>query len=125
MSEERAGPLLLTVLGGSAAWVLHFLGSYLLVAIACAHAWSGLRATLGIATLVLAGAASWATVRSYRGWRAEAGAMPWDAALSETHGWRAVVLMSGVVLGALATGTILAEGLQSLFVPPCSGSSHT
>jgi hypothetical protein len=122
VSVVRLRALLFALLGGGVAWAAHFLGSYVLVAVGCAAGWSGTRAALVVATLALGAVAGSATLLAYRGWRAEAGVMPWDVALSETHSWRAFLMLSGILLGALATGTILLEGFASLAVPLCSRS---
>jgi hypothetical protein len=122
VSVTRLGGLLFALLGGAVAWAVHFLGSYALVAVGCAAGWDGMRMVLAVATLALGAVAGWATLLALRGWRAEAGAMPWDMALSEAHSWRAFLLLAGILLGALATGTILVEGLASLAVPVCTRS---
>ncbi|HEX5819430.1 MAG TPA: hypothetical protein VFY20_11150 [Gemmatimonadales bacterium] len=122
MSVTSLRGLLFALLGGSVAWAVHFLGSYVLVAVGCAMGWGGMRAALAVATLALAAVAGAATWLAFREWRSEAGVMPWDVALSETHSWRAFLMLSGILLGALATGTILLEGFASLAVPLCSRS---
>ena len=47
------GRLLFALLGGAAAWSLHFLAGYAALAIGCVAGWSGIRAGQAIGTLAL------------------------------------------------------------------------
>ena len=98
------GRTLFAMFGGVAAWTLHFLGSYAVVA---------------IITVVLAALAAWSTLSAWRGWRRVSGGQAWDQALGEPRGWFAWLMTIGVLLGATSVLTILLEGMGALMLPPC------
>ena len=107
---------------GPAAWALHFMGSYALVALACTTGWSGIGAALAVATIVLALLAVASAVVGYRGWRESRAPQQLDAALNEPGGWRAFMTTSGIVLGALSALSIVLQGASTLLAPFCSQS---
>lgn len=114
--------LLFAVLGGAAAWTVHFLGSYAVIAIGCAAGWTAIRPVLAVATLALAAVAVWSAVVALRGWRRVSDHQPWDSALSEPHGWFGFLMLTGVLLSIASAFTIVLEGLPTLIVPVCSPS---
>ncbi|HEX6644402.1 MAG TPA: hypothetical protein VF037_06985 [Gemmatimonadales bacterium] len=116
------GAAAFAALGGPLAWVVHFMGSYVLVALACTTGWEGLGATLAAATVMLAIVAGATTIVGLRGWRRTRAPQRLDAALNEPRGWRAFLMLSGIVLGALSAFTIVLQGLSALLVPACSQS---
>jgi hypothetical protein len=111
--------LLFALLGGAAAWTLHFLGSYAILAIGCVAGWKATVEVVVVATLVLAGMAAWSTVVAWREWHRSSGDVPWDRALSEPPGWYSWLMTVGVLLGVTSTFTILLEGLGTLMLPVC------
>jgi hypothetical protein len=113
------GRLLFALLGGAGAWTLHFLGSYALAAIGCVQRWQGLREGLAVGTLALVLVAAWSTGVSWREWRRVSAGQPWDSALSEPRGWFAYLMLTGVLMGALAVLTIALEGWGTLVLPVC------
>jgi hypothetical protein len=118
---ERAptGRLLFGLLGGAAAWSLHFLGSYAVAAIGCVAGWRGTREILAGGTLVLGAVALWSTVVALREWRRVSGDQPMDAALGEPRGWFAFLMLTGMLLGALSVLTIAVEGFGTLTLAAC------
>jgi hypothetical protein len=107
---------------GPAAWALHFMGSYALVALACTTGWTGVGVVLAIATILLALLAAASAVVGYRGWRESRAPQHLDAALNEPGGWRGFVMTSGIVLGALSAVSIILQGAATLLAPLCSQS---
>ena len=119
VAVPSTGRILFAVLGGAAAWTLHFLGSYAVVAIGCVEGWRGVRESLVAGTILLGGLATWSTLASWRAWREVSGGQPWDSALSEPRGWLAFLMLTGVLMGAVSLLTILLEGLGTLTLPLC------
>lgn len=117
--DAPAGRLLFALLGGAAAWSLHFLGSYAAASIACAAGWRGIRGALAAGTLVLGGIAAWSTVVAWRDWRRVSAGQSWDAALGEPRGWFAFLMLTGVLLGIVSAFTIALEGFGTLMLPVC------
>jgi hypothetical protein len=113
------GWALFTVFAGAAAWTLHLLGSYAIVAIGCVARWRGIEEIVAIGTLVLAGLAAWSTISAWRGWRRSSGDQAWDHALSEPRGWFAWLMTIGVLLGTVSVLAILVEGAGALWLPVC------
>ena len=113
------GRTLFALFGGVAAWTLHFLGSYAVVAIGCVARWRGIVEVVVIITVVLAALAAWSTLSAWRGWRRVSGGQAWDQALGEPRGWFAWLMTIGVLLGATSVLTILLEGMGALMLPPC------
>jgi hypothetical protein len=113
------GWALFTVFAGPAAWTLHLLGSYAIVAIGCVARWRGIEAVVAIGTLVLASLAAWSTISAWRVWRRSSGEQAWGQALSEPRGWFAWLMTIGVLLGAVSVLAILVEGAGVLLLPAC------
>ena len=113
------GRLVFALLGGAAAWSLHFLLSYAVASIGCVHGWRGIREILAVGTLVLGALAVWSTVVGWRDWRRVSGGQAWDAALGEPRGWFAYLMLTGVLLGIVSAFTILLEGWGTLALPVC------
>lgn len=104
--------LAVIMLGGGVAWALHLLGSYAIVALACAGGFRGAQPAL-IALTVLAGAAAIASGAlglsvSGRG----------DAASGATR----FVEHAGVALSALFTFLIVLGGFVPAMAPMCAVS---
>jgi hypothetical protein len=118
-ADASLGWALFTVLGGAAAWTLHFLGSYAVVAIGCVARWRGIEEIVAIGTLVLAALAAWSTISAWHGWRRSSGDQGWGQALSEPRGWFAWLMTIGVLLGAISVLAILVEGAGALLLPAC------
>ncbi len=113
------GRLLFALLGGAAAWSLHFLLSYAAASIGCVHGWQSIREILAAGTLVLGAVAVWSTVVAWRAWRRVSGGQAWDAALGEPRGWFAYLMMTGALLGIVSAFTIVLEGWGTLMLPVC------
>ncbi|HEX2220044.1 MAG TPA: hypothetical protein VHG35_14660 [Gemmatimonadales bacterium] len=113
------GRLLFGLLGGAAAWSLHFLASYAALSIGCVAGWRGIREILAIGTLVLLAVAVWSTVVAWREWRRVSGNQPWDVALGEPRGWFAYLMLTGVLMGVVSAFTIGLEGWGTLVLPVC------
>jgi hypothetical protein len=113
------GHTLFALLGGAAAWTLHFTGSYAIVAIGCVAGWPGVRTSLVVGTVLLLVIAAWSTLAAWRAWRRVSGDQHWDVALGEPKGWFAFLMLTGVLMGAVAALTILLEGAGSLVLPVC------
>jgi hypothetical protein len=110
---------LFALLGGAFAWTLHFMGSYALLAVGCVAGWPGVRTSLVVGTVLLLALAAWSTLVAWRAWRDVSGDQPWDVALGEPKGWYAFLMLTGVLMGAVAALTILLEGAGSIFLPVC------
>lgn len=113
------GRLLFALLGGAAAWSLHFLLSYAAASIGCVYGWRGIREMLAIGTLLLGAVAVWSTVVAWRDWRRVSGDQPWDSALGEPRGWFAYLMLTGVLMGVVSAFTIALEGWGTLMLPVC------
>jgi len=113
------GRLLFALLGGAAAWSLHFLGSYAVASIACVAGWRGIRESLAAGTLALGAIAVWSTLVAWRDWRRVSAGQPWDSALSEPRGWFAFLMMTGVLMGIVSAFAIALEGFGTLWLPVC------
>jgi hypothetical protein len=111
--------LLFALLGGAAAWSLHFLLSYAVASIGCVYGWRGIREILAIGTAVLGAIAVWSTVIAWRDWRRVSGGQPWDTALGEPRGWFAYLMMTGALMGIVSAFTIALEGWGTLVLPVC------
>lgn len=114
-----AGRLLFALLGGAAAWSLHFLLSYAIASIGCVYGWGNIRLILAIGTLVLGAVAVWSTVVAWRDWRRVSGGQTWDTALGEPRGWFAYLMLTGVLMGIVSVATIVLEGWGTLMLPVC------
>jgi hypothetical protein len=113
------GRLLFALLGGAAAWSLHFLGSYAVASIGCVAGWRGIREMLAVGTLVLGAIAVWSTLVAWRDWRRVSAGQSWDAALGEPRGWFAFLMLTGVLMGIVSAFTIALEGFGTLMLPVC------
>ena len=110
--------------GGAIAWVLHFLGSYALVAIGCVAVWPSTRVVVAAETAVLAALALWSTVVAWREWRRSSGEQRWDTALSEPRGWYSWLMTFGVLMGITSVFTIVLEGFGTLTLPLCGWNAR-
>ena len=118
------GRLLFALLGGAAAWSLHFLASYAVAAIGCVYGWKSIREILAAGTLVLGAIAAWSTVVAWREWRRVSEGQSWDAALGEPRGWFAFLMLTGVLMGVVSTFTIALEGWGTLVLPVCGWNAR-
>jgi hypothetical protein len=114
-----AGRMVFAILGGAAAWSLHFLGSYAVVSVGCVARWGSTPWIVVAGTAVLAALAVWSTVVAWREWRRSSGGQPWDTALSEPKGWYSWLMTAGVLMGVTSAFTILLEGFGTLMLPLC------
>ncbi|HEU4830144.1 MAG TPA: hypothetical protein VFT04_13200 [Gemmatimonadales bacterium] len=105
---------------GPAAWALHFMGSYALVALACTTGWQGMGAVLIVATVALALLALASAVVGYRGWRRSRAPRRLDMALNEPGSWRGFAMTSGIVLGLGSALSIVLQGAAAVVAPMCS-----
>jgi hypothetical protein len=113
------GRLLFALLGGAAAWSLHFLAGYAALAIGCVAGWSGIRAGQAIGTLALLVVALWSTAIAWREWRRVSGDQTWDAALGEPRGWFAYLMLTGALMGMVSALAIALQGWGTLMLPVC------
>ena len=107
---------------GTAAWALHFMGSYVLIALACTTDWEGFGVVIVAATAALASLALASAVVGYREWRRTRAPQQLDLALNEPGGWRGFALTSGIVLGLMSALSIVLQGAASVMAPICSRS---
>ena len=127
--QPTSAAMLVALLGGAAAWTVHLLAGYAIVAAWCSAGWSGGGIAIGALTVACAAAAAATGMlalrihrRAQEGLRVDAEPghpEPWDARMGE-RGARAVFL--GVVamfLAAIFTLAIVLEGLPVLFAPLC------
>lgn len=115
---------LFAVLGGAAAWVLHFLGSYAYVTVGCMSRWPAVGPTVGVGTFALAGVAAWSAVLAWRDWKRVSEGQRWTEALSEPRGWFAWLMLLGVLVGGFAAFTILLQGVGAILLPVCEAHRH-
>jgi hypothetical protein len=113
------GRLLFAVLGGAAAWSVHFLAGYAVSSIGCSAGWRGIREVMVAGTVMLGAIAVWSTLVAWRDWRRVSAGQAWDAALGEPRGWFAFLMLTGVLLGAMSALTIALEGFGTLWLPAC------
>lgn len=107
---------------GPAAWALHFMGSYALVALACTTGWNGMGIVLILATIALALLALASAVVGYRGWQRSRAPKRLDMALNDPGSWRGFTMTSGIVLGLTSALAIILQGAASVMAPMCSQS---
>ena len=124
IAGTSAGRTLFAMLGGATAWVLHFLGSYAVVAIGCVAGWPSTRGVVAAETAVLAVLALWSTVVAWREWRRSNGEQRWDTALSEPRGWYSWLMTFGVLMGITSAFTIVLEGFGTLTLPLCGWNAR-
>lgn len=124
------GPLLVLALAGPpVAWILHFLGGYVIVALWCAERWAGTGIALAVLTVigVAIGVASGAL--AFRLWRkgqtalvadAEPGAPEsWDARMGERGARMSFLAVLALFMAALFTFLIVLEGMPAAFTDAC------
>ena len=119
-----AGRTLFAMFGGATAWVLHFLGSYAVVAIGCVSGWPFTRVVVAAETAVLAALALGSTGVAWREWRRSSGEQRWDTALSEPRGWYSWLMTFGVLMGVTSGFTIVLEGFGTLTLPLCGWNAR-
>ena len=120
--------LLAALLGAAAAWTVHLLASYVVVAYACATGWTGARVTialLSVATLAVAVASGMLARRLWV--RARAVDRPvddaWDARMGERTARVSFLMVVGLVLAVLFGIGIVYEAMPLLFVQTCAPSA--
>jgi hypothetical protein len=106
-------------LGAPLAWALHLGASYLLVGLACANGWTGVRPALAAVTVAFAAAAAWTGVLAWREWRRVAGRGRWEALVSEPGGHTPFLMLVGVLQAMVFAPLILIEAAPPLMLPPC------
>ncbi|MBI4345720.1 MAG: hypothetical protein HY553_02625 [Elusimicrobia bacterium] len=113
IAVPRLAGLWFGVLGGLAAWTAHLILAFVVISIGCAEGRDpvGAEPTIGATfvalTTVLAVVAGVAMLSAFRIWRDEVG-------------WRRFMGFFGVLLDALALGTIVLGGTQLLVLCPCA-----
>lgn len=121
--EIGVGVLLFAFLGAPAAWSVHFLVIYFLVALFCTTGWSGVTAAVWIATvplLAVSAASGWV---AFRRWSERREGQGFAAATAAPGGWATFLLIMGMLGAVLFTALIAAEALPVLFAPPCPEGS--
>jgi hypothetical protein len=125
--EDRVRPgagelqLWFALLGGAAAWAVHFMAAYLLMEVACRAGWQQ-RGALGLngAALALLGATLIALPVVVASGLVARRALRDAQARSETKdGYRAHLGQAGSVLALIFTLAIVAETVPALVLMPC------
>lgn len=125
--------LAVALLGSPVAWVLHLLGTYLVVALWCAERWARMGLAIGLLTALCAAGALATGALALKLWRHgqrglhyddEPGVPePWDARMGE-RGARAVFLaVIALFQCALFTYLIVLQGLPPAFAPACQAGT--
>jgi hypothetical protein len=114
------GPLVLGLLGGGAAWIVHLSASYFLVALGCPRGWPALGVLLGVVTLAGVGGAVAAGMAARRGGRVG----PARAVADEPDPGEPARFVAGVgvLLAGLFAFMILVAGVAPLILSPCVGA---
>jgi uncharacterized membrane protein YhaH (DUF805 family) len=97
-------------LGGPAAWLLHLLSSYGVIAVACMRGTRNAGVIVGVLTIVLAAAAGASGLLAVRRWR--------DASREDEA--EAVLMVVGMLGAALFALTIGLQTVVALVVPTCA-----
>lgn len=114
-------PLVLgiAVLGGPAAWTVHLLVCYFLVALQCTSAWRGAVAGIVAVTAVCAAASAASGYVAWRHWPPPRGVAQALSEIEQPRGRDRFLMLVGMALAALFTLAIVVEALAPLFVPTC------
>lgn len=135
-SGMRAGQgrrIVLALLGSPIAWVVHFLGTYLVVALWCAARWPGVRVAIVLFTALALIPSIAAGVLAFRLWRhgqaallqdAEPGGPEaWDARMGERGARMSFLAVVSLFMAAVFTLLIFLEGLPALFTQACPATT--
>lgn len=126
--------LALALLGAPAAWSVHFLAAYVVVALWCSAGWRGAGVALAVLTILCVAAAVAAGLLAVRVWQrgrawlardeepGEPG--PWDARMGERGARAAFVGVVALFMAGLFTFLILLEALPVLFAPLCPPATY-
>ncbi len=133
MAIPRGRHLLLALLGAPVAWTLHLGAGYLVVTVWCSRGWSGADATIGILTLICAGAALVSGMLAFRLWRQgqrslltdeePGGPESWDSRMGERGARAAFLAVLGLFMGGLFAYLIVLQGLPPLYTPTCPATT--
>lgn len=125
--------LVLALAGPPAAWVIHFLGGYVIVALWCAQRWGGTGVALALLTIVAAAGGATLGALALRLWRhgqaalvvdAEPGGPgPWDARMGERGARMSFLAVLACLMAALFTFLIILEGMPALFADACPATT--
>jgi len=116
--------LLAALLGGAAAWSLHFLLSYVLLAVGCSTRWSGARPALLVLSLVALAATIASGWIAWRQWRvAREIDTPtddaWDARMGERTARVSFLMVLGLFFAGLFALGIVYEAITVWLAPLC------
>lgn len=121
------------LLGSPIAWVVHFLGSYFIVALWCAATWPGLRLAIVLFTVASVAVSGATGVVAFRLWRrgqaalledAEPGAPePWDARMGERGARMSFLAVVALFMAVVFTLLIVLEGLPALLTQACPATT--
>lgn len=124
--SPRLAVLLVALLGGAAAWTFHLLGSYVLIAWACASGVDAAAARVALAAvsavaLIATGIVGWIARRRWRIAREIDRPMDdaWDARMGERTARASFLLVVGLVLAGLFAVGIVYEGITVFLAPLC------
>ena len=117
--------LLFALLGAAAAWTVHLLVAYVVVAYDCATRWGGTHIALAVLTVVTFGASLASGLLAHRLWmRARAADRPtddtWDARMGDRTSRVSFLMMVGVVLAVLFAISIVYQAVPVFMVSVCS-----
>jgi hypothetical protein len=108
--------LWLAAASGTAAWVVHLVGSYALLPLACATtAW--ILHAVTIVTLIPTIAGTWVCLQFWRRYRGQAGPDPHGRSAD----YQQYMGLTGALLNALFLFVIALEGLPVVLMNPCLG----
>lgn len=123
----------LALLGSPVTWIVHFLGTYFIVALWCAATWPGLRIAVTLFTIVALAVSVATGVLAFRLWRrgqsalledAEPGAPePWDARMGERGARMSFLAVVALFMATVFTLLILLEGLPALLTQACPATT--
>lgn len=123
----------IALLGSPVAWVVHFLGTYFIVALWCAATWPGLRVAITVFTLAALVASVATGVVAHRLWRRGQSALvtdaepgepeAWDARMGERGARMSFLAVLALFMAAVFTLLILLEGLPALLAQACPATT--
>lgn len=129
LRPEVGRPMVLALLGGPVAWIVHFLGTYFIVALWCAARWGGIRVAIAAFTAVMLAVAVAAGALALRLWRRGQDALvsdaepgepeSWDARMGERGARMSFLAVVALFMAALFSLLIVLEGLPGLLTQAC------
>lgn len=122
-------PMAIALLGSPVTWIVHFLGTYFIVALWCAAGWGGMGVAITVFTLVALAGSVASGVLAFRLWRRGQAALvedaepgdpqSWDARMGERGARMSFLAVLALFMAIVFTLLIVLEGLPVLLPQAC------